>query len=440
MGTSSTRGCPLHEKDKTKKNMKNKMLLLGALLLPLAMQAQTFTVSVKNPMKTDRKDVPVVVRLADAGLAADEVWRTQDATVKAGTTEVASQLDDLDKDGCYDELAFVADLQAKEEKTFTIELHATEQGHQYKARTFAEIVLRNQKIKEKNKHDIYLDEIFLTPETKQPFYVLHHHGLAMESELIALRFYFDNRQTPDLYGKFKAGLELHDTQFYPSKEQLAAGYGDDILWVGNTFGFGAFRGWNGKEPTMLSDVRSRGQRIIATGPVRTICDLVDRGWKPEGSSARFGATVRHTLWAGHRDIQVDVLFDRDLSAQAETRDLKFSTGMINVKDSKEIADDKGLRGLWGTDWPVAPKDSAGHKRETVGMGVFVPDAYRVEAVPANKDNYGYVLQPKGKSLTYYIAYTSDNESFGYHNLKDWANYLKQWRKELLAPAVVTINK
>lgn len=416
------------------------MSILFCCLFPLAMQAQTFTVSVKNPLKTDRKDVPVAIKLADAGLTTDQIWQAQDATVKDGATEVASQLDDFDKDGCYDELAFVTDLKAKQEKTFVVTLHGTEQGHSYTARTFAEIVLRNPKVKEKNKHDIYLDEIFLTPETKQPFYVLHHHGLAMESELIALRFYFDERQTPDLYGKKKEGLELHDTQFYPSKDQLAAGYGDDILWVGNTFGFGAFRGWNGKEPTMLSDVRSRGQRIISTGPVRTICELVDRGWKPEGSSARFGATVRHTLWAGHRDIQVDVIFDRVLSLQPSTRDLKFSTGLINVKDSKEIPDDKGLRGLWGTDWPVAAKDSVGHKRETVGMGVYVPDAYRAETIPANKDNYGYVLQPKGNALTYHIAYTSDNESFGYHNLKDWSAYLKQWRKELLAPAIITIKK
>lgn len=409
-------------------------LLAMLLFLPVLTQAQTFSVSVKNPSKTARTDVPVTIKLNSTGLSDSQIWNAKDATVKDGQTEISSQLDDIDKDGQYDELAFVTDLKGKEEKTFTITLHNTEQGHNYQPRTYAQLTLRNPKVKEKNKHDIYLDEIFFTPETKDPFHVMHHHGVAMESELIALRFYFDHRQTPDLYGKINKRLELHDTQFYTTKDQLALGYGDDILWVGDTYGFGAFRGWDGTKPTMLNDVRSRGQRIIATGPVRTIVEIVDRGWKPDGTNERLTATVRYSLWAGHRDLQVDVIFDR----QPSDRTL-FSTGLINVKDSKEIADDKGLRGLWGTDWPVALKDTVGHKRETVGMGIYVPEAYRRQTLKADKNNYGYVVAPKDAKITYYLSYTSDNETFGYHNIKDWTAYIKAWRKAIDEPVIVSIK-
>lgn len=417
--------------------MSNRLLsTLAASLLLTSTFAQTLTITVKNPTTQDRADVPVCINLHNY-VENGQLWNVQDATVKAAD-EVPSQLDDINQDGQFDELAFVTNLKGKETKTFTIVLHTTEQGHTYAPRTFSQLTLRNPKIKEKNKHDIYLTDIFFSPETKDPYHVMHHHGVAMESELIALRIYFDDRQTPDLYGKINKGLELRDTQFYTTAQQKSQGYGDDILWVGNTFGFGAFRGWNGQQPTMLSDVKSRGQRIIATGPVRTIAELVDRGWKPEGSTERMTTIVRYTIWAGHRDVQTDVIFDRNIDAQETTKDLLFSTGLINVKDSKEIPDDKGLRGLWGTDWPVAAKDSIGHKRETVGMGIYVPDAYRVKALPANKDNYGYVIAPRNGRITYYTTYTSDNETFGYHNQKEWNAFLTQWRKELAQPVDVKV--
>lgn len=417
--------------------MSNRLLsTFAASLLLTSTFAQTLTITVKNPTTQDRADVPVCINLHNY-VESGQLWNVQDATVKAAD-EVPSQLDDINQDGQFDELAFVTNLKGKENKTFTVVLHTTEQGHTYAPRTFSQLTLRNPKIKEKNKHDIYLTDIFFSPETKDPYHVMHHHGVAMESELIALRIYFDGRQTPDLYGKINKGLELRDTQFYTTAQQKSQGYGDDILWVGNTFGFGAFRGWNGQQPTMLSDVKSRGQRIIATGPVRTIAELVDRGWKPEGSTERMTTIVRYTIWAGHRDVQTDVIFDRNIDAQETTKELLFSTGLINVKDSKEIPDDKGLRGLWGTDWPVAAKDSVGHKRETVGMGIYVPDAYRVKALPANKDNYGYVIAPRNGRITYYTTYTSDNETFGYHNQKEWNAFLTQWRKELAQPVDVKV--
>ena len=69
--------------------------------------------------------------------------------------------------------------------------------------------------------------------------------------MIALRIYFDKRQTLDLYGKKRKGLEIKDTQFYPDKQQLLDGYGDDILWAGNALGLGALRGWIDSKEQLL---------------------------------------------------------------------------------------------------------------------------------------------------------------------------------------------
>lgn len=353
------------------------------------------------------------------------------ATVLINGKEVPCQMDDLDGDGQYEELAFLTDIGKGEKQQVVVRLSAEERPTPYPARTFSEIVLRNPKVKEKNKHDIYLSAITIDAATKDPFLVLHHHGVAFENELVAMRIYMDERQTIDLYGKFHKGLELHDTQFYTSATQKAQGYGDDVLWVGNTFGLGALRGWDGSKPTMISPVRQRSQRIVCMGPVRTIVEMTDKGWPYGPNGATIDMTQRYILYAGHRDMEVQATFSQDLSSTL------FSTGIINVKGSEEYSDKDGLRGCWGTDWPAT--DTINWKRETVGLGIYIPRKHRNKEWSANKDNYLFTVKPDGAQLHYYLAYTSANEDFGYHNAKAWFAFMKNWKKRLTHPVKVNME-
>ena len=293
----------------------------------------------------------------------------------------------------------------------------------YPARVFAEMLVRNDKVKEKNRHNNFIESITARGDCANSYNIQHHHGVDFESELNGIRIYFDKRQTLDLYGKFQKRLELKETQFYTSKEQKAEGYGDDVLWVGNTFGLGAFRGWDGKEPTMIDPVRSRTQRIISYGPLRTIVELYDRGWQ------KLNMTIRYTQYAGHRDTDVDVFFNKPVG------DYLFSTGIINVKESEEFSDHQGLRACWGTDWPS--NDHENFKPETVGLGIYIPQAYIKSEEPANKDNYAFVVGTDSNHLSYKVIYCSANETFGYRSAKEWFSFLKDWRKVLEQPIQVS---
>ena len=376
-----------------------------------AMAQQTILVTVENPTSVLRTDQPVVIPLSNDG-------QVQSALVKAGDEEIPCQLDDLDQNDCFDELCFLADLKAKEKKQFSVTLYAEGEPRQYPARVYADILMRNSKVKEKNKHNNFLESITARGDCADPYHILHHHGVDFESELNGIRIYFDKRQTIDLYGKFQKRLELEATQFYTTKEQKAEGYGDDVLWVGNTFGLGAFRGWDGQQPTMIEPVRSRTQRIISYGPLRTIVELFDRGWQI--GQQKVNMTVRYTQYAGHRDTDVDVFFNQPVARQL------FSTGIINVKDSEEYSDHQGLRGCWGTDWPS--NDHENFKPETVGLGICIPMQYVKSEEPANKDNYGFVVGTPDRHLSYKIIYCSANESFGYHSAKEWFSFLQNWKQ------------
>ncbi|MBQ4386058.1 MAG: DUF4861 domain-containing protein [Prevotella sp.] len=391
---------------------------------------QTITVTVSNPMNSARTDVPVVLQLSPYG-------DVRSALVTADGQEVPCQLDDLNQDETYDEICFLANLGKKEKKQYTVTFYDEGTPRPYPARVYAEMVMANTRDKKLKKHqqNNYIEAITARGDAAYTYNLQHHHGVDFESELNGIRIYFDARQTLDLYGKYKKQLELKDTQFYTSDEQKAQGYGDDVLWVGQTFGLGAFRGWNGKEPTHVDPVRTRTQRIISYGPLRAIVEVEDRGWQlPTADGQKPTAvnmTLRYTQYAGHRDTDVDVLFNRDVSTY------RFSTGIINVKGSEEFSDRQGLRACWGTDYPAA--DTLKWKRETVGLAVLVPRQNIVSEEPANKDNYTYVLRVDGRQMAYKVTYTSANETFGYHSAREWFDYLAAWKREVEQPVVVKVK-
>lgn len=410
--------------------MKYTNAIIAALLMcgVTVTNAETKTIKVKltNPLNVKRSDVPVVVSLRDVQ------FNVVDAVVKDGDREVSSQIDDLDRNLRNDELAFVIDMEAKGKKTLTVELYSDKQTERnYPRRTYGDMIVRDFKTKKKNKFPGYIHSLS-APEGVDVFHLLHHHGADFESELVAYRVYFDERQTYDLYGKYNKQLELQTSQFYPDDEQLAAGYGDDVLWAGQTVGLGALRGWDGQKPTMVSPVKSRGQRMVASGPVRTIVELTDEGWQLGGQTFNIRQNV--IIYAGHRDCEVQVYQD------APVKEVQFATGVINLND-KMYSDHKGLVGDWGGNWPNGAKDSiAGKPKIVVGLAVNVPEKCVISEPANQKDQFLYTLGMKGSDrLTYNMAFTCDKETFGFKDAKEWFAWMKQWKKELDNPVKVTVE-
>ena len=415
--------------------MKKTLLSLFCLLAVMATEAQTadMKVAVSNQLSVSRTAVPVALQLESPVGSA--------LVMDAQGVEIPCQLDDLDGDGKYESLSFVVkEIGPKKSNHFTVTLSESGQPRKYEPQVYAEMMLTNKKIKSSNKQNLYISSLTVDNGTN-PYWMLHHHGPAFENDMVAYRIYFDERQTVDIYGKYRRALELRDTQFYPDSEQKAAGYGDDVLWVGKTFGVGALRGWHNGEMQMLQDVESRTLSVVARGPLRTVVKVVDKGWNaryPDTCTAeeRIDMTTYYTLYAGRRDCQVDVFFSRDAS------EIELSTGLVNVKGSKEYSDGKGLRGCWGTDWPVSEKDSVGHKRETVGLGICVPSSNVISELPADNSNYPFVVGKIAKAMRYHITFASDNETFpeGIHSAKAFFDYLAAWKRDVEQPCVISCSR
>lgn len=401
--------------------MKHFLLICALLWAGQSFADTKVKIQVTNPTKVARTDQPVVIQL-------DRYGEVRSALVQQNGREIPCQLDDLDQDEILDELCFLTNLAPRETKVFQITFSEKGEPRQYKPRVYAEMLLRNDKVKEKNKHNNYIESITARGDCANSYNIQHHHGVSFESELNGIRIYFDKRQTLDLYGKFQKRLELKETQFYTSAQQKKEGYGDDVLWVGETFGLGAFRGWDGLEPSHVEPVKSRTQRIISYGPLRTIVEIIDKGWKADPDKAPINMTLRYTQYAGHRDTDVDVFFNRDVDGYS------FSTGIINVKESEEFTDEKGLRGCWGTDYPST--DTLKWSRETVGLGIWVPMEYIDREEPANDNNYTYVIKVDGDHMNYKVCYCSANEEFGFKSKEEWFEWLQNWKMEIKKPVIV----
>ena len=49
------------------------------------------------------------------------------------------------------------------------------------------------------------------------------------------------------------------------------------------------------------------------------------------------------------------------------------------------------------------------------------------------------MSPAGSQLSYKLAYTSANETYGFKGEKEWYEWLKAWKKQIEEPVQVSVS-
>ena len=265
------------------------------------------------------------------------------------------------------------------------------------------------------------------------YHSLHHHGVAVESELMAYRIYFDKKQTIDPYCKKKPQLELAQSHWYPNDSLLALGYGDDILRVSGTVGVGSVKYWNGKKHVHIDPVSERSQRIVSQKKNEATIEVAVKGWTPvlpedQKTSRPVDFTTRYTMQAGHRDLRCDVSLSEPVEGlctgvqtiPAKGENLQSSIFNLQLPNGVLLAS-------FGTDWPV--NDSAKYAKETVGLAVFIPYPYAGDIV---RDKQNLLCLLKGSTPHFYLTCcgaTKENHPVA-TTAEEWLTYLRRWAKGL----------
>lgn len=381
---------------------------------------QSFMVIVENHSNMDKKCYPVVLSVNDLKVLFD----FKSVIVKEGETIIPSQVDDLNSDLQKDEIVFIMDISANQQKKFHVVLSDSLLQNEYPFQVAAQLLFRTS-----NENNYVFGTSIEAPGCSSTYDVLYHHGVAIESKLVAYRIYFDERQTIDVYGKSKKQLELANTNFYPTEEQMRNGYGNDILKVGNTCGVGTLKGWDGHACTHLVPVGSRGQRIITSGPIRTIVESYVKDWLYQGR--HLNMTNRYTLYAGHRDLRIDTYFHKPLADEV------FSTGVLNIGSTAEsYSDHEGLIACWGCNYPE--NDTIKFKLESLGVATYIPKQYVLEE-KIDSENFLYTLQAKGEStFYYYTTFCSQKEQNRKWDKFSWFGEVQRWKRSLDTPCSLQI--
>lgn len=351
--------------------MKRILLLLLTLGVVGGLSAKTEKCMYRVTVSGNRPECPVVIRDVP-------VW-AQSAVVSVGSAhQIPSQLDKR-----LGELVFVAHITGQQD--FQVVYSSAPDKRVFKERVHAQMWLKNP--------DKTLRAVDSVASDKDDMYHrLHHHGPAFESEYAAYRIYFDKKQTIDTYGKKRPRLELAETMWYPSDEQLARGYGHDNLRVFGSVGVGTLKGWDAEKRKMvhITDFKRREARILAKGPIRTVVEMRVEGWRYGGREITM--TSRYILYAGHSDVRVENRIEGDY------RGLVFTTGVMKMAESKEYKKDNVIA-AFGRDFPE--NDTLKWERERVGLAVAVPQKQIASQID-DKTSYLFQLAPDARGRIDYV--------------------------------------
>ena len=395
------------------------MLVFIISSMKLFGQMRTIILTVANDCPQFRSNEPVVVNLRQIKRLS---WRVACATVTNAGKDIPCQTDDFDGDSRADEIVFLTDIGPKETQTFKVTLSAAGQQAQYEPQVYA-----HMSIGSKATTDITAFEAL---GTSNVFNSLYHHGACFESELVGYRIYADQRQNVDVYGKRKHRLELAATKFNTAAGHLAGGYGHDVLWNGQSIGCGTLREWHEGKVLEMTDVRRRGQRIVAYGPLRTVVEVTDKGWH-----GCLCLRTLYILYAGHRDVQVEVSANEPFP-----KNMMLCTGVQKIGMAPQgMMRSNGIVASWGYDWPDYGKKQI-YSKQAVGLAVYVPE----QSVYKNVEDslqYVSVIRTLGKtSFRYWFTACADmEEDSPYHTGPSWFKSLDLWRERLKNPLKVSIQ-
>ncbi len=384
--------------------MKSLFLLLAACAVSGAAEAKTVSVHYRLSAPYGGGSTWAVVRDIPANVQGATVYMpktTYEGEYLYSPTEIVevpSQLDDLDGDGRFDELVFAVGLNCDEPVEAWVEYSTEPIVHDYKP-------LVNAQMWWKNPDKTLTEKSQLASDKDDMYHKLHHHGPAFESEYAAYRIYFDKKQSIDTYGKKRPGLELRETMWYPTDEQLAAGCGHDNLRVFGTVSVGALKGWNPEKRRMehIVGMRRREATIRAYGPLRTVVDMRVEGWNYGGRE--IDMTSRYILYGDGSVVKAE-----NYISGAGADSLEFTTGIMKMRDNRTAVwynregaymyPDCWTMQSVGCDYPE--NDTLRWERETVGLALWVPARHVVSQTDDSR-NYLFQVRPVEGRIDYWFV-------------------------------------
>ncbi len=454
--------------------MKNVLILISALCIGASSAlaadgwytegdfepAQRIEITLVNTLNFDRKDCPVVitrdqmpiknlhemwVTIVDPSLPSKEKPSTKETAFVGGHGireetnghQIFRQLDDLDKDGIWDELFFQTDIKANEKKTIYLYLGFSQRGW--------------------NEHG--------THATLGSY--CRHIIPWWESENMGWKLWYPT--SVDMYGKRKPVLMSYEMCInnycgYQGIPQVNHDYGSDIMRVSDSFGAGGIGMYDTPAwPDSLSRPRytpqdgpkfshrnfNEGQLedtryafdVVVNGPCRSIIRVKTMNW--DTGNGFYEAEQYYTAYTNQSYSTCKVVFP---TFQPKQNNAFFACGIRKNLDEYHQYQKGGVVVSCGKDNVTDPDDDTGARGiivDFIGTALAVKDCYNPEylyvdafsgnhtfKVPANEDRtYEYMIAGAWNEGAVYNTPESF-EAYVVKSAKEWNNPIKARFKAL----------
>jgi hypothetical protein len=405
-------------------------IFLLALALSACAQSKEFPKSIKvkvtNTSAANRNDVRVVV--SKDKLKSD--FNPKAFIVIDNKIEISSQFNHQDTD--HPGIVFVIDnLKANENRIITILYNPKgEIKRTYTKRTQAEL---SHKVGGEWKAREYIggdfknvDYLRVPPEHKDHSWFIRYEGPGWESDKVGYRFYLDQRNAVDVFGKTvkepvlqKAGLDGFDS--YHTLQD----WGMDVLKVAKSLGVGSIGYFNGKSALRVELTDSVTCRVTENGDVYSSITTNYYGWNT--GATKTDLTSRLSIHAGTRVTQNKLALSNDLD--------NICSGLIKDpkgKLLKKAADAQSFGYL-------ATYGKQSLNNDNLGIAVLFSAN---DFIQFTEDEFSHiaVMKPSNKQLTYYFLAAWEGEPGGIKTEEGFVAYLNSVAKELANPVRVEVLK
>ncbi|AGA77923.1 DUF4861 domain-containing protein [Echinicola vietnamensis] len=327
--------------------------------------------------------------------------------ISAGDT-IATQWDDTDGDGKWDELFFVTDLAANDTKTYTVGW--AEEAPEFAPRTSVRFGKREGA--DIPLHPAMGDTLPADGLPKSVGYQPYQtDGPTWENDKVGFRHYFDGRNAKDLFGKKTSAMSPEDVGIssegaVEDNYHVMHDWGRDILAVGNSVGLGGVALMIDGEPARLgvtvndavNNVEESVFQIVKEGPVRSVIQYNYNNWQTHERS--YDVQEVSTIWPGM------YAYKNAVSVEGLQGDETLLVGLVNINNDREISEIEV-----NDEWVVLlTHDQQSYEKEWwLGMALILPKAVyegyteAPEEGPLSKTYLAKLAVENGQPVEYFAA-------------------------------------
>ena len=387
--------------------LKFSRIFVSSQLLFFFVQVNSQTFTVNNCSNHEMKDIVVEIPV-------------RNLPISIGNYAVAS------KDGSTVPLEIVSNLKGNQLAVFPVKclkprssnvfLLLKGKADEYPKRTYAELAHKiggqfNGNTYEGGFSWVKPNYMKLPGTFRDHAYYIKYEGPGWESDKVGYRFYLDQRNAIDVFGKKTPGIVLPGTGIdgYDSYHNMSD-WGMDNMKVGKALGIGSIAFWDGQKAVRVENRDSAVCFIPTDGKIRSQVNTTYYGWDVGGNKFNLKSLI--SIDAGSRASHMELQADKYVS--------NLTTGIIKNNDTELLKSDYNT-GDWAY---IATFGKQSLNNDNMGLAVFYKKK-QLKMLTEDDLNHLVVLTPENGYVEYYFMATWELEWQPVNNITDFMNALDE---------------